>query len=272
MPIDEQQHQQHQRDLESDRRASDRLPDAGPQRVLVLLCTFNERHNLPIMLQGIWETLPLADVLVIDDNSPDGTGQWARQAAATDARLNVIVRSGKLGLGSALRVGFEWALARPYRYVINLDADQSHDPRAINRLLQCADELAGASCVAIGSRYVSGGATTGLSMPRNLISRMLNWYATRLLRLPIQDCSGSFRCYPVELLRRVVLEKLTCDGYGFLEEVLVHLAQVGGEFRELPITYHARGSGQSKLRLSDAWGALLVIHRLAIQRWRWPNR
>jgi dolichol-phosphate mannosyltransferase len=117
--------------------------------------------------------------------------------------------------------------------------------------------------VAIGSRYIAGGASTGLSHWRRTISRLLNWYATALLRLPVHDCSGSYRCYPVRLLRRLDLKSLRCDGYGFLEEILVHLARAGAEFREVPIIYHARGSGSSKLRFSDAWGALLVIHRLA---------
>jgi|GEM_PF-299341 len=292
MPTDEQQREHSRRELESGRKTGDRLSGADSQRaqssdagssntesrrphaggpsglrVLVLLCTYNERLNLPTVLQGVWDTLPSADVLVIDDNSPDGTGQWAREAAALDSRINVIVRSGKLGLGSALRAGFQWALSRSYDFIINLDADQSHDPRAIDGLLQCAREQPDRR-VAIGSRYVPGGASTGLSFPRQLISRMLNWYATRLLRLPMRDCSGSFRCYPTELLGRIDLQQLTCQGYGFLEEVLVHLSRAGAQFREIPITYHARGSGRSKLRLSDAWGALLVIHRLALGRWR----
>ena len=106
---------------------------------------------------------------------------------------------------------------------------------------------------------------TGLSFWRRSISRMLNWYATALLRLPVRDCSGSYRCYPVGLLRQLNLAHLRCNGYGFLEEILVHLARAGAEFREIPITYHSRGSGSSKLGLSDALGALLVIHRLAIK-------
>jgi len=101
---------------------------------------------------------------------------------------------------------------------------------------------------------------------RRTISRLLNWYATTILRLPVRDCSGSYRCYPVTLLRQLDLAKLHCNGYGFLEEILVHLQGLGARFEEVPITYHARGSGSSKLGFSDIWGALWVIHRLAVFR------
>lgn len=232
--------------------------------MLVLLCTYNERHNLPEVLKGVWETLPSADVLVMDDNSPDGTGTWAQAAQADEPRLHVVVRAGKLGLGSALREGIQWCRSRDYDFLINLDADQSHDPRAADRLLARCAAAPERRLVAIGSRYVPGGSSVGLSASRRLISRMLNRYATLLLHLPVRDCSGSYRCYPVRLLRELDLAQLTCAGYGFLEEILVYLARLGARFEEVPITYHARGSGTSKLRLNDALGALAVIHRLSL--------
>lgn len=232
----------------------------------MLLCTYNERHNLPEVLAAIWETLSGADVLVVDDNSPDGTGAWALAQQAREPRLHVIVRAGKLGLGSALRDGMWWCIDQGYDYLLNFDADQSHDPRIAARLLAPALADPASRCVTIGSRYVHGGASTGLSALRSGLSRLLNWYATALLRLPVYDCSGSYRCYPVRLLRQIDRSKLTCNGYGFLEEVLVHLARAGATFEEVPITYHSRGSGSSKLSMSDAWGVLVVIHRLALSR------
>ncbi|MGN6135170.1 MAG: polyprenol monophosphomannose synthase [Aureliella sp.] len=248
---------------EHDGPADSRAPQQP--RVLVLFCTYNERQNLPEVLAAIWDVMPQADVLVMDDNSPDGTGAWARQAQTHEPRLFVEVRAGKLGLGSALRDGIAWCLAREYDFWINHDADQSHDPRAAGRLLAPCVASPERSVVAIGSRYVPGGASTGLSLWRQSISRLLNWYATALLRLPVRDCSGSYRCYSVRLLRKLDLAQLRCNGYGFLEEILVHLARMGAHFTEVPITYHARGSGSSKLGLSDAWGALVVIHRLAFR-------
>lgn len=235
-------------------------------RVLVLLCTYNERQNLPEMLRALWETLPDVDILVMDDNSPDGTGQWALEQRASMPRLHVVVRSGKLGLGSALRDGMRWCLQRQYDYLINLDADQSHDPRVSPTLLQpCLQDSTG-QLVTIGSRYVNEGASTGLSPIRQGLSRTLNWYASKLLRLPVRDCSGSYRCYPANMLGKLDFDELICNGYGFLEEILKHLQAKGARFQEVPITYHARGSGSSKLSLSDALGAIAVIHRLALRK------
>jgi dolichol-phosphate mannosyltransferase len=261
-------------------------------RVLVLLCTYNERGNLPEVLKQLWSVLPQADVLVVDDNSPDGTGEWVAARAASEPRLHLLARSGKLGLGSALRDGIAWCLTRQYDYLLNFDADRSHDPRVAPELLRTAvagavsqagpatgpgpamspgsakspgsDTGLGSMTVAIGSRYVAGGASTGLTPLRKAISRLLNAYAALLLRLPVGDCSGSYRCYPVALLRQLELPQLRCNGYGFLEEILVHLRGRGARFVEVPITYHARGAGSSKLSFSDAWGAIAVIHRLAL--------
>lgn len=237
-----------------------------PARVLVLLCTYNERHNLPAMVSALWETLPSADILVMDDNSPDGTGVWAVEQHGSTPKLNVVIRPGKLGLGSALRDGMRWCLQHQYDYLINLDADQSHDPRVCPTLLEPCLADASGMLVTIGSRYVAGGASTGLSPMRLGLSRGLNWYASKLLRLPVRDCSGSYRCYPTSLLGKLDLDELGCNGYGFLEEVLKHLQAKGATFREVPITYHARGSGSSKLSLGDALGAISVIHRLALMR------
>lgn len=245
-------------------------PSVNQPRVLVLLCTYNERHNLPQVLAALWDALPASDVLVIDDNSPDGTGKWAVEHQAHEPRLHVVVRRGKLGLGSALRNGMTWCIERRYDFLLNMDADQSHDPRMALRLLEpCAASGTGRH-VALGSRYVDGGATVGLSALRHGLSRLLNWYATALLHLPVHDCSGSYRCYPVSLLCQLNLQRLTCNGYGFLEEVLVHLARAGAAFIEVPITYHSRGSGSSKLSLADAWGVLVVIHRLAFTQVNLP--
>lgn len=237
-----------------------------PARVLVLLCTYNERHNLPEMLTALWETLPDAHILVMDDNSPDGTGLWAMQEKEDKPKLHVVVRPGKLGLGSALRDGMRWCLQHQYDYLINMDADQSHDPRVSPTLLEpCLADTSG-QLVTIGSRYVTGGASTGLSPLRQALSRGLNLYASKLLRLPVRDCSGSYRCYPTSMLGKLDLDELACNGYGFLEEILKHLQAKGAKYQEVPITYHARGSGSSKLSLSDALGAIGVIHRLAFYR------
>ena len=237
--------------------------DVQGARVLVLLCTYNEGQNVGKMLATLSEALPLADVLVVDDNSPDGTAEIVREYAAQDARYHLLLRSGKLGLGTALRDGIRWCLDRQYNFLINLDSDLSHDPRANPAML--------AACmrpnvdVAVGSRYIVGGSLEGLAWHRRLISRALNGYATRILRLPISDCSGSFRCYRTEVLRRLDLSQLTCSGYGFLEEILVTMYRRGARLTEVPIQFETRHAGESKLSLADAIGALRVIHSLALR-------
>ena len=268
-------------------------PGEAAARVLVLLCTYNEAANLPELLKELHAQLPQADVLVVDDKSPDGTariverhplfaesigsgpGRSATQptpsaartaSAGAPARMHLLERASKQGLGTATRAGLQWCLDRNYDYVINLDADLSHAPADAPRLLSACNNPDTACDVAVGSRYVAGGGMAGLSLHRQLFSRLLNGYATRLLRLPVKDCSGSFRCYRVAALRRVDFAQLSCPGYGFLEEILVALHRSGARFQELPIEFHARSQGRSKLGIGDAWGAISVIHRLALRK------
>ncbi len=216
--------------------------------------------NLPRAMEILQRVVPECDILVVDDNSPDGTGKWAATQATSSKRLNLLSRPGKLGLGSALRDAIRWCLERDYDYLINLDADLSHDPAKVPEFLKIAQ--AENVDVVIGSRYIVGGGTEGLSFFRKILSRSLNRFAARALHLPVRDCSGSYRCYRVFNLAELQLERLTCAGYGFLEEILVTLYRNGATLREFPITYHARHGGRSKLRLSDATGALAVIRKL----------
>ncbi len=232
-------------------------------RVLILLCTYNEAGNLPRMFEQLSAHVPAADILVVDDSSPDGTAKIVEQYASEDPRYNLLLRPGKEGLGTATRAGLAWGIAEGYDLIINLDADLSHQPAAIPSFIAACN--AGAD-VAVGSRYIKGGGLDGLSPHRRLISRALNGYATRLLRLPITDCSGSFRCYKVAMLRRIDLQSLRCSGYGFLEEILVALMRRGAVFAEVPIRFDMRFHGKSKLSMKDALGAIKVIHRLAITK------
>lgn len=231
--------------------------------MLVLLCTYNEAGNIEAMFRRILEHLPQTDILVVDDNSPDGTADLVKKAAELNSSIHLLLRAGKEGLGTATRSGLAWGIDHKYDYVINLDADQSHDPAKLPEFLAaCTD---GAD-IAVGSRYAPGGGLEGLAWHRKLISRSLNGYARRILRLPIRDCSGSYRCYSREALERIELNDLKCPGYGFLEEILVALADAGCSFAEVPIQFHDRGAGQSKLSAADAWGAIKVIHTLAFRR------
>ena len=231
------------------------------KRVLILLCTFNEIDNLPEVIGQLRNELPEADILVVDDASPDGTGEWVAQRKKSDHQLFLMERSGKLGLGSATRDGITWCLVRDYDFLIQMDADLSHRPTDVPRLLSACLE---SDCdIAVGTRYAEGGSIQEMPLHRRMMSRWLNRYANWLLALPVSDCSGSFRCYRVSHMKRINPNRLVCTGYGFLEELLVHLHRAGGKITEVPIQFCPRASGQSKLGLGDAIGVLYVIHQLA---------
>lgn len=244
--------------------AMDESPSNDCAKVLVMLCTYNERGNLPDMLNLLKEHLPEADVLVVDDNSPDGTAEVVKQFQELNPQVHLMQRAGKLGLGTAVRDGMRWCLERDYEFLLNLDADHSHNPASTPAMLEkCQSPDVD---VSIGSRYIEGGGFPGLAWHRVLISRCLNGYATRLLRLPVTDCSGSFRCYSTSALREIELDRLTCDGYGFLEEILVALHRTGARLSEVPIQFETRMTGKSKLSFKDIVGALSVIHKMAFRR------
>jgi dolichol-phosphate mannosyltransferase len=231
---------------------------------LISLCTYNERDNLAALICEIHVHAPQADVLVVDDNSPDGTGILADEAADTDSRIHVLHRAGKLGLGSATLAAYEYAIEHEYAFLLNMDADFSHHPRYISSLLECMD----AADVAIGSRYVTGGSIVGWGFKRHFMSRCVNLYARLLLGLKTRDNSGAFRCHRVAKLRELDFTKIRATGYAFQEEVLYRLSRVGCRFKEFPIVFEDRRYGRSKINIREALVALWVIFLLAIDRLR----
>jgi dolichol-phosphate mannosyltransferase len=235
-----------------------------PSETVFLLCTYNELGNLPSLITAIHDRLPDAHVLVVDDRSPDGTGDWVRKQSISDSRLFLVDRSAKLGLGSATREGMRWCMERSYKYLIQMDADWSHRPQDAPKLLETCQ--ASGCEVAVGSRYLKNGGFHNIPLHRRIISWCLNRYSTRILRLPVTDCSGSFRCYRTDALRLLDWDSLRCQGYGFLEEILVHLHRSGARFAEVPIRFEPRVEGTSKLTVRDAWGAIRVVHRLALRK------
>ena len=230
-------------------------------RLLVTLCTYNERENLDRLVPEIHRYAPQADVLVIDDNSPDGTGRLADELAARDPRVRVLHRSGKLGLGSATVAGFRYAIEHGYDLLVNMDADFSHHPRYIPGLLA---QMATAD-VAIGSRYVPGGGTPDWGLRRRLMSRGINGYARLLLGLRTRDNSGSFRCYRVSKLRELDLSRVRSRGYAFEEEILYRCQRIGCRFAEVPIIFEDRRYGSSKINTREAVIALWDILRLGAE-------
>jgi len=230
------------------------------ERLLVTLCTYNECENLPALLTEISRVVPSADILVVDDNSPDGTGRLADDWAARDSRVKVLHRPGKLGLGTATLAALRYAIDGDYSLVLNLDADFSHPPRFIPPLLTAMES----ADVAVGSRYIAGGGVIGWGLRRHAMSRAINWYARALLRLKTRDNSGAFRCYRVSKLRQLDFAHFIARGYAIQEELLYRCRRIGCRFAEVPIVFEERRHGKSKIRLSEGLSAGWVILRLSV--------
>jgi len=234
------------------------------ERVLIGVCTLNEADNIGQLIDRLRESLPAADILIVDDNSSDNTGRIVGDYVAKDRAVMLTVRKEERGLGSAIRHAMTHAIDRDYTYFLNLDGDFSHDPSQLPRLLERAKQDPPVDVV-IGSRYIAGGAIVGWPVRRQMMSRIVNRFAKLCLRLPVNDCSGSMRCYRVESLKEIGVSKLKSSGYSVLEELLVQLHRQGADFAELPITFSERQQGESKLTLVEAirsaWSIVLMAIR-----------
>jgi dolichol-phosphate mannosyltransferase len=229
-------------------------------RTLVIVPTYNERDNLPLLVPAILNADADLDMLIVDDNSPDGTGELAEELAAREPRLTVLHRPGKLGLGTAYVAGFEHARAHDYERIIEMDADFSHRPDDLPALMSAAIT----ADVVVGSRNVNGGATVGWSWIRTAISRGGSRYARLLLSLPINDCTGGFKCFRRSALDRLDLARLHAKGFAFQIEVNHACHQAGLSFAEVPITFADRAAGRSKMSLGIAIEAALLVLELRL--------
>lgn len=227
------------------------------RRPLVVLPTYNERENLAAMVGEIRNQLPQATVWIVDDNSPDGTGELADELAARDEKIDVIHRPGKLGLGTAYIGAFQRALADGYDAVIQMDADFSHDPEYLPQILaglQSAD-------LVIGSRYTEGGGTLNWALPRRIISKGGNMVARVGLGLKTRDATGGYRAFRSSALEQLHLNDLGLRGYGFQIEVVYQIERRGLAIREVPIIFVERAAGKSKMSREIALEAFLYILR-----------
>ena len=235
-------------------------------KTLVTIATYNEIENLPRLVDEIFRYAPEVEILVIDDNSPDGTGQWCDGKQAEDPRVQCLHRAGKLGLGTAILAGMKHAIEQGYGYVLNMDADFSHQPRYLPDLLAGMEPPGGPLVdVMIGSRYIPGGGVEGWPLRRHLMSRGVNAYARWLLGLTPKDCSGGFRCYRTERLARLDFEAIRSRGYSFQEEILWHLKRLGARFGETHIVFADRQRGASKIDSREAVAALRIILGLGLR-------
>jgi dolichol-phosphate mannosyltransferase len=228
-------------------------------RPLVLVPTYNERDNLTPLVTALLAIAEL-NVLIVDDNSPDGTAdEGERLAAAHAGRLKVIRRAGPRGLGRSYVEGMTAALRSHATHICQMDADFSHDPAALPRLLAAAD---GADLV-IGSRYIPGGELRNWPAHRVMLSRFANWYVRAITRLPVHDCTSGFRCWTRGLLARLPLDRIVSDGYAFQVEMAWEAHAAGGRIVEVPITFVERREGQSKMSSRVIAESVILPWRLA---------
>ena len=236
-------------------------PAVPSHRLVVTLCTYNERENIAKLVPQVLAQLPDAHVLVVDDSSPDGTADVVRQMMGRDPRIKLLLRTTKEGLGAATIAGFQWAIDRDYDFVLNMDADFSHHPRylpALNGSMEVAD-------IGIGSRYVPGGSITGWSLTRHFMSQSINWYSHVLLGLRAKDCSGAFRCYRISKLRELDFDKIRSRGYAFQEEFLYRCARIDCRIVETPIVFEDRIVGQSKINIPEIIRSLRDLFLLGLE-------
>ncbi len=230
-------------------------------KTLVIMPTFNERESLPVTLAGVLDLIPDVDVLIVDDSSPDGTGALADEIAAKDARVQVLHRLTKNGLGGAYLAGFEWAFENDYDQIVEMDADGSHQPQDLVRLLARAGE----ADLVIGSRWVSGGSVQNWPWYRKLISKSGTFYASIMLGSQIRDITAGFRVYNAEFLKSLDLAGVAARGYGFQVEMAWRSEAAGGIILEVPITFVERTMGSSKMSTGIVLEALWLVTKWAFK-------
>lgn len=247
-------------------RAIDTQYPAEIDPVLVIIPTYNERENLPTVLSRLHRALPTAHVLVVDDGSPDGTGQLADQLAADDERIQVLHRTEKAGLGAAYIAGFRWGLARQYATLVEMDADGSHAPEDLPRIL---DALRGKDLV-IGSRYVPGGKVVNWPKRREILSRGGNLYSKLALGVKVNDITAGYRAYRRTVLEKLDLDEIASHGYCFQIDLAWRTVRAGFSVAEVPITFTEREIGESKMSGSIVREAVLKVGRWGARR-RWEQ-
>ena len=230
---------------------------------LVIIPTYNEVENLEPIVTQVLATDPRLEILVVDDNSPDGTGKLADTLAARDARVHVLHRPGKQGLGRAYLAGFDWALSRHYPFIFEMDADFSHDPKYLPRFLSEMDQGAD---VVLGSRYTPGGGTVNWGMGRQAISKGGSLYARSVLGIGVRDLTGGFKCFRREVLQGLDLSTVKSTGYAFQIELTYRAVRRGFKVREIPIVFEDRRVGKSKMSKKIFLEAVTMVWRIRLSR------
>lgn len=233
--------------------------------VIVTIPTYNEAESLPRIVARVRAAAPQVDILVVDDNSPDGTGEIADRLAAADGSIHVLHRTGKEGLGRAYIAAFEWALARGYSHVVEMDADGSHRPEQLPQLLSRAG-AADHPALVIGSRYVPGGELEGWPKYRELLSRAGNLYIKVCLGLPAHDVTAGYRVYSADILQAMDLGEVQSTGYFFQTDMTDRVHALRGLIAEVPINFAEREAGESKLSGNIFVESFVTATRMGLQR------
>lgn len=231
-------------------------------RILVILPTYNEAENVPEIVPSILSHDNRIDVLVVDDASPDGTGDLADRMAAQEPRIHVLHREAKLGLGTAYIAGFAWAMERKYDLIFEMDADFSHDPSHIPEFIRTAER----NDLVLGSRYLRGVTVVNWPMSRLLLSYFANKYARIVTGLPLSDLTGGFKCFRRVVLEEVRLDRVRSSGYSFQIEVTFRAWHRGFRVAEIPIVFVDRSVGESKMSRGIVWEAVWMVWKLRLWR------
>lgn len=232
------------------------------KRTLIIVPTYNERENIAHLIEQIFQTVPDADLLLVDDNSPDGTADLARQRFGDDPRFSVLRRHGPRGLGRSYVDGYRKALEAGYVRVVQMDADFSHDPKYLPDLLQAAET----ADVVIGSRYCPGGGVHNWPLRRRLLSRFANRYVCAIIGLPIRDSTSGFRCHTRRFLEQIPLDEIVSNGYAFQVEMTYRAHVAGVKIVEMPIIFVDRHQGRSKISRRVILESMILPWRLRFAR------
>jgi dolichol-phosphate mannosyltransferase len=234
---------------------------ASGERGLVIIPTYNERENLARIVPAVLSRDPRLEVLVVDDNSPDGTGKIADDLVGGNDRVHVLHREQKEGLGRAYLAGFQWGIDRSYDYLFEMDADFSHRPEYLDDFLVAIQD----ADLVLGSRYVTGINVINWPMSRLLLSYYANVYARLVTGMPVRDATGGFKCFRREVLEAVDLDKVGASGYAFQIEVSMRAMKKGYRIKEIPIIFYDRDAGQSKMSRKIMWEAIWTVWLLRIK-------
>lgn len=228
------------------------------ERTLIIIPTYNESENLPSLCEQIHKVLPAADVLVVDDNSPDGTGQLADALSQEHSFIKVLHRAGKLGLGTAYLEGFRYALDHNYDYIFEMDADFSHDPDALGQFLENITDVD----IVLGSRYLHGVTVVNWPLSRLILSYSANLYTRIVTGLPLMDATGGFKCFRRRALEGIKLDRVKSEGYSFQIEMSFRCWKRGFKIKEIPIIFVDRRAGVSKMSRKIIWEAAGMVWRM----------